>query len=81
MLWMSFPRKDLHGNGVRGILPKRDYSRRHLRIHTVSFPSLNSLKKKKKKVSILRCDVEGSQGINDLAVHNTANPKHPEGMR
>lgn len=58
MLQMSFPRKDLHGNGVRGILPKRDYTRRHLRICTVSFTSLNALKPK--IISVLMCDVEGN---------------------
>lgn len=57
MLWMSFPSKDLHGNGARRILQKRHYTRRYLRMRTVSSPSLNPLKPK--MTSILRCDVEG----------------------
>jgi len=78
MLRKSFPRKDLHGNGARGVLPKRHYTRTHLRKSTVSFPSLNSLKSKIK--SVLRCDVEGGQRMDGLAIHAISNPKHPEGL-
>lgn len=74
MLQMSFPRKGFRGNGVRGIVPKRDYTRRHMRICTVSFPSSNSLQPK--NACILRCAVEGGQGTDGLTVPSVANPKH-----
>lgn len=78
MLQVSCPRKSLHGNGVRGVFPKRDYRETSDDMHCLlSFVKLPETK----NAYILRCAVERGQGMDCLKVRSAANPRHQEGMR